>query len=631
MIPPKVLTDALKAAGELTRLRILALLRHADLAVGELAQILGQSQPRLSHHLKTLTNAGLLERLPEGSWMFYRIQRKGWVAQLLQTLFFELKVNSELIESDFQALQYVRQDRAKAAEAYFSEIARDWDRLRALHYPEAAIECAIHDCIGSRRFERMIDFGTGTGRMLTLLAPHVHEAEGLDLSHSMLNVARANLNRAGIKNARVRHGDVTKPPFEDDSADLVIIHQVLHYLEQPEDVLAEAARILVPGGQLIIVDFAPHDFEFLREVQGHRRLGISEADMIDWAHAAGLALKAPKTFAPPASLDQGLNVHIWTATLPAHQFGGFYTNKLSVAEQQSTPAPSVSFEFFPPKTDKMKAKLWESVAKLTPMAPRFVSVTYGAGGSTRDRTQKIVAQIAQDTPLQPAAHLTCVGATKEEILQIATDFWQAGVRHLVTLRGDPPEGIGAKFEKHPGGFRDSVDLIQGIRSYEVIPSERFEISVSCYPERHPDSRGWDEDIAFLRAKQDAGADRAITQFFFEPETYFAFLDRVRAGGVTMPIIPGIMLQPNFKHLERIASLCKVSLPGWLYELYVGSEEDAKTCECMTANVAAELCHKLSEQGVNDFHFYTLNQASLALSTCRLLGLKPKSRPLSPTI
>ena len=183
-------------------------------------------------------------------------------------------------------------------------------------------------------------------------------------------------------------------------------------------------------------------------------------------------------------------------------------NTLSVAAQQASPAPNVSFEFFPPKTDKMEAKLWESVARLSPMAPKFVSVTYGAGGSTRDRTQKTVAKIAQDTPLDPAAHLTCVSATKQDVLGVAEDFWSAGVRHLVVLRGDPTEGMGAKFQQHPGGFRDSIDLIEGIRAHDIAPGARFEISVACYPERHPESLGWDEDIAFLKAKQDAGADRA---------------------------------------------------------------------------------------------------------------------------
>lgn len=296
--------------------------------------------------------------------------------------------------------------------------------------------------------------------------------------------------------------------------------------------------------------------------------------------------------------------------------------QLAAAAQQATPAPNVSFEFFPPKSEKMEANLWESVARLSPMKPRFVSVTYGAGGSTRDRTHATVAKIAKETPLTPAGHLTCVGATKEEVLQVAEDYWNAGVKHIVALRGDPPTGMGEKFEQHPGGFKDSVDLVRSLRDHRPDLGKVFEVSVSCYPEKHPDSHGWDQDIAFLKAKQDAGADRAITQFFFEPQIYLDFLERARAGGVTMPIVPGIMLQPNFKGLKRIAGLCQSTLPDWLHALYEGTEDDPQTRELITANVAAELCHKLAEQGVNDFHFYTLNKASLALSTCRLLGLKP---------
>ena len=316
---PNLLVDALKAAGEPTRLRILALLRRGDLAVGELVQILDQSQPRLSHHLKTLTTAGLVERLPEGSWVFYRTQTKGWAGRVLQAVFDELDTDGAPFKADRAALQTVRQTRAQSAETYFSEIAGEWDRLRALHYPEAAIEQAILDQVKGQKFDRIVDLGTGTGRMLTLLAPLAAEAEGLDLSHHMLTVARANLNRAEVRHARVRQGDVTETPFDTNSADLVVVHQVLHYLEDPEAVLAEAARILKPGGRLLLVDFAPHDLEFLRESQGHRRLGIREEDMTEWADAAGLALQSPLRFDPPASLDQGLSVLIWNARAPANQ------------------------------------------------------------------------------------------------------------------------------------------------------------------------------------------------------------------------------------------------------------------------------------------------------------------------
>lgn len=316
---PELLIDALKAAGEPTRLRILALLRRGDLAVGELVQILDQSQPRLSHHLKTLTMSGLVERLPEGSWVFYRAKSKGWAGRVLNALFAELDVTKAPFDEDAAALQTVRGARAQSAESYFSDIAENWDHLRSLHYPEAAIETAIVEHLNRAKYERVVDLGTGTGRMLALLAPRAQDAEGLDMSHHMLTVARANLNLAEIRNARVRQGDVANTPFETNSADLVIVHQVLHYLEQPEDVIEEAARILKPGGQLLVIDFAPHDLEFLRESQGHRRLGIREEDMIAWSEAAGLAGQAPTRFDPPASLDHGLSVLIWSATRPANQ------------------------------------------------------------------------------------------------------------------------------------------------------------------------------------------------------------------------------------------------------------------------------------------------------------------------
>ena len=317
--PSDLLVDALKAAGEPTRLRILALLRRGDLSVGELVQILDQSQPRLSHHLKTLTNAGLVERLPEGSWVFYRAKTKGWAGRILNAVFSEIELEEDPFREDYVALIQVRQARAQSAETYFSEIAENWDRLRALHYPETEIEEALLATIEGEAFDRVVDLGTGTGRMLTLLAPFAREAEGLDLSHHMLTVARANLNRAEVRNARVRQGDATQTPFEDASADLVMVHQVLHYLEQPEDVISEASRILKPGGQLLVIDFAPHDLEFLRESQGHRRLGIREEDLTAWADAAGFALQEPQRFDPPASLDQGLSVLIWSARRPANQ------------------------------------------------------------------------------------------------------------------------------------------------------------------------------------------------------------------------------------------------------------------------------------------------------------------------
>ncbi|MEO9970159.1 MAG: methylenetetrahydrofolate reductase [NAD(P)H] [Hyphomonadaceae bacterium] len=284
---------------------------------------------------------------------------------------------------------------------------------------------------------------------------------------------------------------------------------------------------------------------------------------------------------------------------------------------------NISFEFFPPKSEKMEERLWETIKKLEPLAPHFVSVTYGAGGSTRERTHRTVKRIVDGTALRPAAHLTCVSASREEVIDVAVQYAQAGVRHIVALRGDPPAGMGAKFEAHPDGFQSSVELIEELRrEHPDAPGRVFEVSVACYPERHPESRGFDADIALLKAKQDAGADRAITQFFFEPDVYCRFLDKARAGGVTMPIVPGIMLQPNFKGLKKMASLVQTDLPDWLHERYEGFDDDPETRDLITATVAADLCRALVDRGIVDFHFYTMNKSPLALSTSRLLGLKP---------
>ena len=311
--------DALRAAGEPTRLRILALLRRGDLAVGELVQILNQSQPRLSHHLKALANAGIVERLPEGAWVFYRAATIGWAHRFLDSIFAELDTESGDFQRDAYELSKVRSARAANAEAYFESVADEWDSIRTLHFQNEAIEDALLTAAGPGPFDRIVDLGTGTGRMLALFSPRTREAEGLDLSHKMLTVARANLARAGITNAKVRQGDVSATPFDQDSADLVIIHQVLHYVEDTAAVLAEAARILRPGGRLLIVDFAPHDLDFLRREHGHHRLGIRNEDLHDWAHKAGLTLQAPQQLAPPKTLEQSLCVHVWTATLPVQK------------------------------------------------------------------------------------------------------------------------------------------------------------------------------------------------------------------------------------------------------------------------------------------------------------------------
>ena len=311
------LLEKLKAAGEPTRLRLLALLRENDLSVGELVQVLGQSQPRLSHHLKNLSEAGLAERLPEGAFVFYRAARSGAGAAFLDQLFSQTRPDAPEFRQDRDKLREVIAARAASAEAYFSSIAETWDSLRALHFPNDAIEAALLDLAGPRPYRRVVDFGTGTGRMLLLFSGRAAESEGIDFSHRMLTVARANLERAGVSNSRVRFGDVTAAPFEDASADLLIVHQVLHYLDTPGDAIAEAARVLMPGGRLLVIDFAPHDLEFLRAEHGHRRLGVRHDALTDWAAQAGLTLEAPRSFDPPTPGAPGLTVNIWRATKPA--------------------------------------------------------------------------------------------------------------------------------------------------------------------------------------------------------------------------------------------------------------------------------------------------------------------------
>ena len=285
--------------------------------MGELVQVLGQSQPRLSHHLKNLSEAGLAERLPEGAFVFYRAARSGAGAAFLDQLFSQTRPDAPEFRQDRDKLRAVIAARAASAEAYFSSIAETWDGLRALHFPNEAIEEALLDLAGPGPYRRVVDFGTGTGRMLLLFSGRAAESEGIDFSHRMLTVARANLERAGVSNSRVRFGDVTAAPFEDASADLLIVHQVLHYLDTPGDAIAEAARVLMPGGRLLVIDFAPHDLEFLRAEHGHRRLGVRHDALTDWAAQAGLTLEAPRSFDPPTPGAPGLTVNIWRATKPA--------------------------------------------------------------------------------------------------------------------------------------------------------------------------------------------------------------------------------------------------------------------------------------------------------------------------
>jgi len=306
------LVTQLRAAGEITRARILALLAHGELSVGELAQVLNQSQPRLSRHLKFLTGAGLVERLPEGAWVFYRLPAEGQARAMVDSLNAAIDPDDADLRRDLARLRDVKGERSAAADAYFSRVADDWDRLRALHYSEHEIEKAVLAAAGPGPFDLVVDFGTGTGRMLALFAARAKRVEGIDLSHQMLTVARTKLQEAGAANASVRHGDATASPYADSSAGLVIIHQVLHFLDDPARALTEAARVLKPGGRLVVVDFAPHTLEHLRADHAHRHLGVSEHDLARWAGKAGLEARDAKTFGSPDG-EKGISVLVWSA------------------------------------------------------------------------------------------------------------------------------------------------------------------------------------------------------------------------------------------------------------------------------------------------------------------------------
>jgi methylenetetrahydrofolate reductase (NADPH) len=279
---------------------------------------------------------------------------------------------------------------------------------------------------------------------------------------------------------------------------------------------------------------------------------------------------------------------------------------------------AVSFEFFPPKTEKMEETLWSAIQTLAPLSPRFVSVTYGAGGSTRERTHHTVARIASQTDIPAAAHLTCVEASKAEIEEIAREYWAAGVRHIVALRGDPPTE-GARFTPHPDGYRNAAELVAGLKA--IHP---FEISVAAYPEGHPEAVSMDSDIANLKAKFDAGATRAITQFFFSPEAYFRFCDKARAAGIEGEIVPGILPVSNVAQTRKFAGMCGAEIPAWMDRLFEGLDDHPASRQLVAATIAAEMCRRLYAGGVRQFHFYTLNRAELSFAICHLLGLRTKA-------
>ncbi len=283
-----------------------------------------------------------------------------------------------------------------------------------------------------------------------------------------------------------------------------------------------------------------------------------------------------------------------------------------------TPGLRVSFEFFPPKTEKMEMRLWETVERLTPFHPAFVSVTYGAGGSTRERTHATVERLRRETPLEPAAHLTCVGASRDEVDAIARRYWEAGIRHVVALRGDVAGGM--RFEPHPAGYARAAELVTGLKRIAA-----FEISVACHPEKHPDAPTLEADIENLRAKVDAGASRAMTQFFFDAEAYLRFRDQVSAAGIAIPVVPGILPITNYARTRQFAAECGATIPPAISRLFEDLDDEPETRQLVAATVAAEQCHRLQAEGVTEFHFYTLNRAELTAAICRLLGMKPVAR------
>ena len=279
------------------------------------------------------------------------------------------------------------------------------------------------------------------------------------------------------------------------------------------------------------------------------------------------------------------------------------------------PAPALSFEFFPPRTEALEAQLWACIRRLAPLRPRFVSVTYGAGGSTQARTHDTVTRILAETALTPAAHLTCVGASRAEVDAVARRYWDAGVRHIVALRGDAPPG--AAYAPHPEGYAFAADLVAGLRA--IAP---FEVSVAAYPETHPAAASPNADLDNLKRKLDAGASRAITQYFFDTEVYLRFLDRAHAAGITAPIVPGIMPVSNFAQAAKFSAACGTSVPPWLARLFEGTEEEPEIRRMVAAVVAAEQVRLLQANGVDEFHFYTLNRPDLTYAIAHILGVRP---------
>jgi len=278
----------------------------------------------------------------------------------------------------------------------------------------------------------------------------------------------------------------------------------------------------------------------------------------------------------------------------------------------------VSFEFFPPDTEGSNKTLWNSIQRLAPLNPAYVSVTYGAGGTTRERTHDTVSRIRKETKLEPAAHLTCVSATREEVNAVAHQYWDVGVQHIVALRGDPPKGSNS-YVPHIKGYESAADLVAGLKKIA-----NFQISVAAYPESHPEASNPEADLDNLKRKIDAGATQAITQYFFNVDTYLRFLERALNAGITVPIIPGILPVTNFKRVTEFSKRCGANIPLWMTDLFEGLDDEPEARKLVAASLAAEQCRALNANGVNQFHFYTMNQADLCFAICHMLGVRPQS-------
>ena len=481
--------------------------------------------------------------------------------------------------------------------------------MRALHVSEQEVERALLEMIGGEGpIGRLLDIGTGTGRMLELMAPHSERSIGIDTSHDMLVLARAALGEAQLSQVSVRHGDVHRPPFEAASFDVAVMHHVLHLLDDPGEAIADTARLLRPGGRLLVADFAPHALEFLRERHGHRQLGIADAEMRAWAAAANLTVETERTLQPPEQAGgERLTVRLWLlrarGRAPRARGGGGVM-------------ASVSFEVFPPRSSQAEQQLWSALERLAPLDPSFVSVTCGAGGTGADATLGALRAITARSALRTAGHLTCVGRSRAEIDEAIVCYWAAGVGHIVALRGDMPE-LGARFAPHPGGYASSTELIAAVQRIA-----QFEVSVSAYPEPHPESRSLRGDLELLARKADAGASRAITQFCFRTEAIVRLRDNVARAGIALPIVPGIMFATNFAATQRMAARCGASVPDWLAGRFDGLDDDLDTRKLVAAMVAAEQVAQLRRDGFEEFHFYTLNRADVVGALCRLLDERP---------